>query len=282
MKLLNLLLYIILFSGQSFAARIGKINVADADVYANASFDADIVANVKKDESFLVAKKLYDGFYKIKLKSGKIGFIPDHEVEINGKSFEAKPFLDEEELRRQAEKKKSAAQLKLEKKKLEQETEEADEEEVFDYNLSGFSVQIINLHEDTMGGTQVDDLLAVGYKHISDASYEVFAAFKAPKYYAQKTSGSVEGINVWGLYGINNNIPISASAALRYGGSVMAHFSKVKVATTLKSYDLQDLSVGVVLEGGLLVHFKKAAFDFSLKYFFDRSNYGGLGLSLLF
>lgn len=282
MKALGLLLLMMMFSWQSLAARIGKINVADADVYASSSFDADIVANIKKDESFLVSKNLYDGFYKIKLKSGKIGFIPDHEIEINGKSFEAKPYLDEDEFRKQAEKKKSAAQIKLEKKKLEQEAEEADEEEVFDYNLSGVSFQIINLHEETMGGTQVDDLLAVGYKHISDASYEVFAAFKAPKYYAQKTSGSAEGVNIWGLYGINNNIPISAAAALRYGGSVLAHFSKVKVATALKSYDLQDLSVGVVLEGGFLVHFKKAAVDFSLKYFFDRSNYGGLGLSLLF
>ena len=262
---------------------MGQLNVSDADMYSDADFDSDIVANVHQNESFLVSVKNYEGFYKVKLKSGKIGFIPDTQILINGKSFEPKPYVDEDsedEIQNKSKKSKKLSKEALELKKEEEQQE--DEDEAFDFNLHGVTLQLINLHEDTLGSVQVDDLVAVGYKHLSDISYEVMAAFKAPKYYSEKTFGSAQGFNIWGTYGINNNLPISAAASLRYGGSVMAHFAKIRVSTNVNSYDLQDLTAGVVLEGGLLLHFKKTALDFSIKYFFDRNNYAGFGLSLLF
>ncbi len=283
MKSLSIFLSIFLLSVTCLAARVGQLNVSDADVYGEANFDSEIVANVRQSESFLVSAKNYGGFYKVKLKSGRVGFIPDTQIIINGKSFEPKPYIDEDTEDQIQNKKKNPKKLSKEDLELKKEEEQQeDEEAAFDFNLDGVSLQLINFHEDTLGSVQVDDLIAVGYKHLADISYEVMAAFKAPKYYSEKTFGSAQGFNLWGAYGINNVLPVSTATSLRYGGSLMAHYSKIKVSTNINSYDLQDLTAGVVLEGGFLFHFKKTALDISIKYFFDRNNYAGFGLSLLF
>lgn len=282
MRSLSLFTIILILSLSSFAVRTGQLSVTDADVYKASNFDSDILANISQGENFSVSDKVYDGFYKVKLKSGIIGFIPDHEVAINGKVFEEKPYIDEELEQERLAKKKKLKNSKAPPPKTDDENDEEKDDESFDANLKGLSVQIVNLHEDTLGSVQVDDLVAYGYKGLSDASYEIFAAFKAPRYYSEKTFGSAKGFHVWGSYGINNLLPLSGSTALRYGASVMTHFSQIKVDTSIKSYDLQDLSAGLILEGGMLLRFKKAAVDFSVKYFFDRNNYASFGLSLLF
>ncbi len=282
MRIVLIFLSLLFLSISSFAVRTGQLSVTDADIYKYSNFDSDILANIRQGETFSVSEKVYDGFYKIKLKSGLIGFVPDHEVVIDGRAFAEKPYIDEDREQARLDKKKKQKNPKHEKIKIEQEDDEDSEDETFDSNLKGLSLQIVNFHEDTLGSVQVDDLVAIGYKNLTDVSYEVFAAFKAPRYYSEKTFGSAKGIHVWGAYGINNLLPLSGATALRYGASVMAHYSQIKVDTSVKAYDLQDLSAGLILEGGMLLRFKKAAVDFSVKYFFDRNNYASFGLSLLF
>ena len=278
----SLFIAVLFLSCSSYAVRTGQLSVTDADVYKASNFDSDILTNIRQGENFSVSDKVYDGFYKVKLKSGVIGFIPDHEVSINGKTFEDKPYIDEDREQEILAKKKKSKGSKVQPLKMDDDTDEDKEDEVFDSNLKGLSVQIVNFHEETLGSLQVDDLVAFGYKNLTDVSYEIFAAFKAPRYYSEKTFGSAKGFHVWGAYGINNLLPLSGSTALRYGASVMTHYSQIKVDTSVKSYDLQDLSAGLILEGGMLLRFKKAAVDFSIKYFFDRNNYASFGLSLLF
>ncbi|MBC7464959.1 MAG: SH3 domain-containing protein [Bdellovibrio sp.] len=270
------LLLLICLSTSVWAAQKGVINSDESDIYSNADFDSDILDNVRRGETYLISDKTYGAFYKIKLKSGKIGYIPDNEVDVNGKPFKEKAFQDEALIDKKGKK------VSAKNKKVDEDVQAEGDNEPFDFNRRGLTLQMINYHEDTMGSLQVDDLLAIGYKSISDASWEVIAAFKAPKYYAEKTGGSAQGIQLWADYGINNTISISNRSALRYSGAIMTHFSQVKVSAPAKSYDLQDMSLGLVLEAGLMLQIKKVSLDFSAKYFFDRNNYGGLGLSLLF
>lgn len=258
-----------------FAAQKAVISSDESDIYADADFDSDILTSVRKGESYLVSDKVYGAFYRIQLKSGKIGYIPDTEVIVNGKPFEERPFQDA--LLMDKKKNKNSKN-----KKNDDDFPDDQDEEPFDFNRQGVTLQVINYHEDTMGALRVDDLIAIGYKSISDASWEIMGSFKAPKYYADKTGNSAQGFNLWADYGINNTVQVSKSSAFRYGGSFMGHFSQVKVTASGRSYDLQDMTVGLVLEGGLMLQYKKLTFDLSAKYFFDRNNYGGLGLSLLF
>ena len=253
-----------------WAAKKGVINSDETDIYLSADFDSDIIETVHKGETFLISDKTYGPFYKIKLKSGKIGYIPDNEVNVNGKPFKETPFRD------------SAVEDAKKNKNPEFENDEGEENEPFDFSRRGFTAQIINYREDTMGAIRSDDLIAIGYKSISDVTWEVIGAFKAPRYYAEKTGGDANGVQVWADYGINNTILLSKHSAIRDSGGLMAHASQIKVSAPSKSYDLQDLSLGVVLDVGLMLQFKKVTFDLSAKYFFDRNNYGGVGLSLLF
>lgn len=256
---------------QALAAQKGVVNSDESDIYKDADFDSDIVESVRKGETYLISDKLYGGaFYKIKLKSGKVGYIADHEINVNGKQFEEKPFEDDMVFDKKGKKAKAHNR------------EEDDDSEPFDFYKRGVTVQLINYHEDTMGAIRTDDLLAYGYKSISDVQWEIVGSLTAPKYYSDRTGGSTQGFNLWADYGINNTVSVSRKAAFRYGGSFMGHFSQIKAQTPAKSYDMQDFSLGVVLEAGFMLQFKKITFDLSAKYFFDRNNYGGLGLSLLF
>ncbi len=257
-----------------FAAQKGTVNVPEADVYINENFDSDIIENVKYGETYQISDKVYGQFYKIKLKSGKIGFIPDHELNVNGKSFEEKPYKEtfegnKPDPKKSTSKKKSSADFP--------------DDQAFKTQLKGITLQLINFHEDTLGTLQVDNLYAIGFKSMDFTSiWEVFGSFKPPKYYAEKTKGRTEGFHIWGSRGFNAVIPVSDLSYLRYGGSFLLHLAHTKVETNFKSYDLQDVTAGVALEGGYVLQFKKVAFEVTAKYIFDRNNYGGLGLSLLF
>lgn len=258
-----------------FAAQNGTVNVPEADIYKDENFDSEIIENVKFGETYQISEKIYGQFYKIKLKTGKIGYIPDHELNVNGKSFEEKPY---KEIAEDEKPKQNKANLK--KKSV---ADFSEEDQPFRTNFKGITLQLINFHEETLGTLQVDNLYAIGFKNMDATSiWEVFGSFKPPKYYAEKTKGSTQGFHIWGSRGLNSMIPISELSYLRYGGSFLLHLAHTKVETSVKTYDLQDVTIGVVLDAGYVLQFKKVAFEVTAKYIFDRNNYGGLGLSLLF
>ncbi len=276
-------IFILNFVALAWSAQKAKIVGPEVEIYSDADFDADIISVVKKGESYMVSDKVQGAFYKIKLKSGKIGFIPDYEVDIEGKGRVQPKDFDEmiigDEVKDVDENKKSK-RAKLEAKA--QQEEDEDPEDELDRTYRGITLQLINYHEDTLGGVQVDDLLAVGYKSLGDLSWEVLAAFKPPKYYSEKLNASVNGFNLWADFGISNRMEINRLSTLRYGAAFFAHASQIRIATPAKTYDMQDITAGVLLEGALMVKVYRTAVDFSLKYFFDRNPYGGFGVSLMF
>ncbi len=280
MKKLALLL--LFYSLTVYSAQKGTVNVPEADIYSDEDFDAEVIENVKRGETYLISNKTYGAFYKIKLKSGKIGYIADYQLDINGKPFQEKPFrTDGDELSQP--KKSNKSKKSKQDDPVEKEYEDDDDDLSFKTDFSGVTLQLINFHEETLGTLQVDNLYAVGYKKMNESlAWEVFVSPQAPKYYAEKSKGSVEGFHIWGLSGFNTLVPVSKFSRLRYGGSLMLHGARTKVTTPTKSYELQDITLGAALEGAYVVQIKKVAFEISLKYFFDRDNYGGLGLSLLF
>lgn len=268
------------------AVQKAKIVSPEVEVYTGADFDAEILDVVRGGETYLISNKVTGPFYKIKLKNGKIGYIPDTEVDIEGKGRVGTgedtddPFLQEMDPIGKDKKKNKNSNKK--NKKSNEDDEEADEENT-DLDYQGVTLQLINLHEDTLGGVQIDDLTAIGYKKISnELSWEIMGSFKTPKYYEDKLKASVKAYNIWADFGIMNDVPLRSRLFARYGGALFTHASWVKVETAQKKYDMQDVTVGVLLEGGFFVTFKKWTLDLSMKYFFDRNSYGGLGLSFLF
>ena len=270
----------IAFTQMSWAAQKAKIINPAVDVYSSADFDSDILDTVDTGQTYLISDKVYGPFFRIKLKSGKIGYIPDTDVDVEGKGRikprsenqdEEDPFLNDMDDPPAKDKNKKT------KKTKPQEDEEEDDE-----LLRGISFQLINYHEDTLGGVQVDDLPALGYKSIGDFAWEVFASIKAPSYYSQKLKASARAFNLWALFGMSNEIPFTSKFGSRYGGGLMGHISLVNVETKLKNYELQDATVGGYLEGAFLLRFSKIKYDLSMKYIIDKQSYGALAFTVFF
>lgn len=274
---MKILFFMVAFSMTSFAWAAQKAKIANptVDIYSDADFDSDIVETVERGETYMISDKVYGPFFRIKLKSGKIGYIPDTDVDIEGKGRVVPitegdqetddPFLQDMD----SSPKKS--------KKNQRKNDDPEEDE----NLQGITLQLMNYHEDTLGGVQVDDLPAIGYKRISDfAAWEVVASFKTPKYYSEKLNASARAVNIWSTLGISSEVPLLPSWSSRYGGGLMAHASFVNVDAPQKSYEMQDLTVGAYLEGSLLVRISKLRYDLSIKYIFDKQSYGALGFTV--
>ncbi len=255
------------------AVQKAKIVSPEVEVYSEDDFDSPVLTVVHENESYLISNKTYGPFYRIKLNNGKVGYIVDYELDIEGKGRLKERDLDEVMMEEEA---KAA--------KLPQATDEESEEEaqVFGQSYSGLTLQLINYHENTLGADQVDDLTGLGYKKIGDTSWSVLAAFKVPKYYTDKTGYSAKGLKLWGDIGFSNPITNLGNSEIRFSGSFFTQVSLIQLQTPTRKYDLHDITLGLALEVGWLVKFQKNAIDFAIKYYIDKSNYAGLGLSFLF
>lgn len=267
------------------AKQKARVLSEDVDVYAKQDFDSEILETVHQNEVYWISNKTYGPFYRILLKSGKIGYIPDYELDIAGKGpFRPKAFgtADEDD--------GSNTKSKKDVKKTEADKEmEYNDEMVDDYENSesfryhSVSVNLVNLHEDTMGGNQVADLLGVGYKYLTqEYAWGGMVTFKAPDYYAQKTGGQATGFSVWGDIGANYFFPMNSRFMARLTPGLTTHYSMIKVETTTRKYDLQDLTFGVFFEAGIMIRIQKIYTELSLRFNHEKNDYGSIGLALLF
>lgn len=248
-----------------------KITEDEIEVYSAQDFDSEVLDYVKKGETYSISNKTFGPFYKIKLKDGKIGYIVDYALDIEGKGRFKQKDMDEPET--------PENQIIKDNPYL---AENDDEETNLGRVYAGPAVQLINFHESVFGSEQVDDLVAVGYKSVSIFSWSALAAFAPPKYYAAKTLGSVHGGKLWADLGYSNTLAYYRRAEIRFAGSFFTQLSMIKVETPVRSYDLNDITLGLAVEGAVLVKLGKNALDISIKYYFDKSNYAGLGLAFLF
>ncbi len=259
------------------AAQKAKIADNQAEVYELADFDSDVIGEVFEGESYFISNEPLGPFYKIKLKNGKIGFIVDYALEIEGKGRLQPQDLDNlslEEERKRLKKAREDGRL------TEEEMEE--EESIFGKTYAGPTLQLINYHENTLGSDQVADLIAIGYKSSSQITWSVLGSFTAPKYYAAITGGSAKGVNIWADVGYSSLVASLQPVEFRFGGSFFAHGSFIQLDTPARKYQLDDVTVGIALEGTARFKIKRSALEFAIKYYFDRSSYAGFGLSYLF
>lgn len=285
MRLASLILFTFIFC-TSFAFAQNKANVlnADTDVYAQPDFDGSVIGQVDPDETFLVSKKQYGPFYKVKFKDGTIGYIPDTELNIEGKgTVKEQPFKGDD-----IDKKNP----KLAKQQDDEENAEDDTENP-NINYKGVTFSIINFRENTMGGNQIADLAAYGFRfqpmqgnYQSGLAYDLMVATKAPDYYAEKTGAKTSGAVFWGSAGISNVSALNSNTSLRYGAGPFLRYSyfTVKDATLRpqSNYNLQDLTAGLDFQAGVMLHSRYVTIDLGLRYFWDKEGYGGFGVGFLF
>lgn len=286
MRLASLIL-LTLFCFIPFASAQNKAHVLnpETDVYGQPDFDASVIGTVDPDESFLVSKKPYGAFFKVKFKDGSIGYIPDTDLNIEGVgTVKEQPFKGDEP------EKKNAKRNKREQ----QEEQEAEEDtENPNINYKGVTFSIINFRENTMGGNQVADLAAYGFRFQpmqgnfqSGLAYDLMVATKAPEYYAEKTGANTSGAVFWGSAGISNVSALNANTSFRYGAGPFLRYSYFTIKDAplrpQSTYNLQDLTAGLDFQTGIMLHSRYLTIDLGLRYFWDKESYGGFGVGFLF
>lgn len=267
------------------------------EIYKAPSFDAEVIETIQPGQYYPISNQPRGPFYSIKLKNGKIGYVPDTELDIYGEGpFQARDFLGDEEPQ-SPQNKKSRANKKSSTKSPAKPPPDEDEEnwQDADEKLSyhALTVQLINYHEDTLGGIQVADLWAFGYRRFPELSdfspsfsWDIFGTVQAPNYYKDKTGQSAKGFILWSGFQIINISAVNRATTVRYGAGPFAKFSQFEVQAKpsgiAKGYTLQDLTVGLNLEAGLIFHFDWFSLDAGLRYYWDKKPYGSIGLALLF
>jgi hypothetical protein len=266
------ILILILISPLALAVQKAKIFNEQSEIYSEPDFDAEVMDEVYKDEVYFISSKTYGPFYRIKLKNGKIGYIPDTEVDIEGKGRIQPKDLDNEIF--ESEKKFSEM--------YGDQNDEATEEGLFGRTRAGPTLQLINFHENTLGSDQIDNLLAYGYKSVSDIAWSVLGTFSVPKYYEEKTGHTARGVKLWADVGFSSPITNIGPSEIRYSATIFTHISAINLTTPTRKYDLQDITLGLALEVGWMIKIERRAIDLAIKYYFDKSSYAGFGLSYLF
>ncbi len=264
--------FILFLSPLLWATQKAKIIGEAVEVYAAADFDSDVIDEVYRGEAYLISNKVYGPFYRIKLKTGKIGYIVDFELDIEGKGRIKEQDYDALELKGTFPEVPSSFESGV----------DPEEQDVFGYVYAGPMLQLYNFHEDTMGTDQIDNLPAIGWRSISTFTWSVAVSPKVPAYYSERAGYSAKGINAWGDFGFSSDISQFPTANLRFSGNFFTHVSALAVTTPARSYDLQDITMGVNVELGLLKKFRSFAVDTSIKYYFDKSSYAAVGVALLF
>ncbi len=284
MRLASLVFLFVFISFQCvFAQNKAHVLNPDTDVYGSADFDSATIGTVDPDETFLVSKKTYGEFYKVKFKDGTIGYIPDTEVYVEGVgTVKETPFRGDDL-------DKKAKRIKRE----EEEESPEDDTENPNINYKGVTFSLINFHEETMGGNQVADLQAFGFRfqpmqgnYQSGLAYDLMIAPKAPDYYEEKTGAKTSGAVFWGSAGISSVSALNSNTSFRYGAGPFLRYSYFTIKDAplrpQSTYNLQDLTAGLDFQAGIMLHSRYVTIDLGLRYFWDKESYGGFGVAFLF
>ncbi len=265
-------------SGWSTQFRRAQAVRQDVEIFNAANFDAKIVAYINPGKFYHISNKKFGAFYRIKISNKIIGFVADSEIDIEGVGrLQPKPFIDDPD--------------PLEISEIDRMNIQDDEEDstIFQDRYHGLIISLVNYHEKTMGGLQVADMYALGYRYIpflsdysSSIAWDINVAYGLPKYYSERLSIEGKGITAWGGAQVVNISIIDRNKTLRYGLGPFLKYSNYSLETSAKNYSLQELTFGMLLEGGFIFHTRWVAVDLGLRYYWEREAYGGLSLGFLF
>ncbi len=269
-------------------------------IYSQPSFDAPILRTIDPGVYYWITEKPEGPFYTIRLAkdaSGKevIGYVPDTELDILGKGvFQPRPFRDDEtEIDESSDLRDNKSKAK--NRTVRQKTRAQPEPEEDDTRTGKhfFGASLVNYHENTLGGVQVGDLMALHYKRLDwqtdeeayglgYVGWDVMLALSAPDYYQQKTGRAASGFLTWVGVQAQNFNPLNSNTQVRYGMGPFLKYSNFQAQSALRDYSLQDLTLGVALEGAIELVWLSWGLDFGLRYNWDKSPYGQISFGVLF
>lgn len=258
---------------QSRGSQKGRVVNESADIYQLNDFDSPVIAQVKKGQIYDISLFPKGPFYKIRLKPGFLGWIPDTEI---------KPLKSVED-----EAKKTEEVRNIKRRKL----------PFVLQRYRGFSVEGLNWTEDTMGKVRSENRRFYG-GHWSGINTMFSGALfteavlmispGAPQYYKDATGQNADGWILKGNFLFETTVPETPTYYLYYGFGPSFSYSHFDVALNesgrVTRFSMDDFMLGAVFNIG--VAFRAGAFSprFGVKYYWEKKSYwsGFIYLGYLF
>jgi len=255
----------------------GVVVVDQAAVYKASDFDSAIIGHTRRGKKFMMSPQIFGAFYRIQIKPGLVGFIPDTEIRPLSKK---KPKKDSN----------SAAKDKRDQDKPDQ--EEVKKKRPFEETkYKGISIAMINYREETMGLRPTASMIFFGFKAqgegllmegmLSELNFQV--APSAPRYYEQATGVPSTGIIVLMDGMLLTASPSGKNSLTFFGFGPMFKYSKIDTGVLngakTEYYSLNDMSLGVAFNLGISQRIGDFAARLELKYFWEKMQYYGLAIT---
>ena len=290
-----LFLMVFLFSGLIWAqnqtektqsaanASLKAVVVEDgALVFQGDNFDTEPLAQLAEGTVLEVSKKEFGefNFHRVRLKDGRVGYMADNDLKILGLKTKDLP----KDSKKQAEKIKE--ELKEEQKKL---------RPFASASFYGFSYDYVKYRENTLGVLPTTSLNFYGFKILGPdllmegegiTEFNASLAPTAPTYYQTATGNAANGF----VFHMDALLQFQSQQSRRvlthFGFGPMFRYSHFQAGLnkspgTTTNYSLDDMTLGACFDLGLGVRISSWALRLETKYFWETTQYWGLGAALL-
>jgi hypothetical protein len=280
-------LFVLFFGIQAFANQEGIIVSDEAYIFVEASFEAKVLAVRPKGEKLQMSTRKKNGFYRVKMFNGQLGWASEADVQPTQK-ISSQDMKSLEEANRNPFPKKGEI------------IEEPSAHSMKSFATSrywGLFLQNQGYREKTLGKTRKADLSYLGFNltgfdTLMDGPFyldtRIMMAFSAPEYYKKLTGESVSGFSLKAQTAFVSASPYGDSVLFHYGFGISTTLSQFRASLPegagRKSYTLEDLTVGLVIPVGFSFKLGPTNTQILYQYYHEKVTSSGisLGLSLFY
>lgn len=248
-------------------------------VFQEPNFDSATLGMVSPGQNFEISSGKRNGFYRIRLKPGTLGWISDAEIKPLGVR-ETKPT----NTKAPGKPKKEAPKKKAFKPKP-----------INNTRYVGPLFSSVNYLEDTMGARRKESLSMFGLRWSGpntvmsgdiNIDSEILVKTSPPNFYRQATGNPATGFMLIGDFVFVTDIPQSRSLMAYYGFGPMFRFSQYNVLLNMdggktRNYNLTDITLGAVFALGVATalgdHY---AVRLDGRYYWETQRYTSVSLAL--
>jgi len=259
-----------LFFAVSFAqaAQNAVVTTEGAIVYRNNNFDAPILGYFSAGKKVRISNKTYGAFYRVGFKQGKIGYISDIDLQVEGKTFQPRGSLAQKNL---AEKRRPYLGGKF----------------------FGLRFENIN-YADTVGAFNgssttsfIGGALSFPMATFFDGAFTVamngLYSLQTPELYTALSSSDPSGFVIIGdiqlLYGMMSLLGRKLDIYL--GAGVTAGYTDIVVTQSNSEVPISSASIGGIFSIGMAYQFSSFAVKFEPRYYVEEDSYLGLGFAFM-
>ena len=263
-----------LAKGAKVKAQVAVVVNQGAAVYAEAHFDAQVMATLKAGKKVFISRKVYGPFYKIRVRRGVWGYVSDIDVRPLGKKKKSKQRYSKKDLKKPPQKK-----------------HKVDSRAIYEKKFITFSLGQLSLKEQAFGKSFSSSPLTVfGGRYIKPGLIlgqlpsEISAVFypQAPDYYKTHTGKGTSGLLAIIEAVIHLPFVIADHRYFYLGLGPMLAYSDYFLIKDNKSENLQNWRFGAVLALGWTQKVTdQIALNVDYKLYREDQNYSAFYTSLL-